>query len=417
MLSPTQINVFSGNCPYALKLYREHRYDDRGDAEGPAAAESGIVAHACLHQAALAEKAGRPRNEAVEAIALALTKKYSAELVRAAADHALEFMFDWTFPKSFDYEHGVAFDAAWKKVDWDSPERRIRLIFDVVGVTDAQDEVYGELKVAVAEDYKTGFGVSEDDLDGPQCLAFTTALQRMFPEADAYEVRLIGTRFHKIFKRRWVKEDEDQAADLRRRENTLEFYMKACEQSDFKPRCGYGCTRCRFPSVCETFQKHVEAAQAQAVIADVNQAAADFGVLEAKMSVLESYLKAKAKEQPIELNGYVLGYHASNGTEIKDAALLGEDFAKLMDGDAKTIQMARSFATASKLGITSIKAVLESAAKKMGYPSKKACVEAELPKYVETTVKTTFCWKKNKDAPVAETAKVAAAPAQKKELF
>jgi hypothetical protein len=412
MLSPTQINVFSDCCPYALKLYREHRYDDRGDAEGPAAAEFGIVAHACLHQAALAEKAGQPRNEAVEAIALALTKKYPAKLVRAAADHALEFMFDWTFPKTFDYEHGVAFDSGWKQVPWDSPDRRIRLIFDCVGPTAVQDDVYGELNVAVAEDYKTGFGVSEEDLDGPQCLAFTTAMQRMFPDADAYEVRLIGTRFHKVFKRRWVKEDEDQAADLRRRESTLEFYMKACEQSEFKPRVGYGCTRCRFTSTCESFKTHVEAAQARTVIADVNQAAADYGVLEARTNTLESYLKAKAKEQPIELNGYVLGYHEANGTEIKDAALLGEDFAKLMDGDAKAIQVVRSFATAGELGVTSIKAILGASAKKLGYKSKKACVDAELPKYVESTVTTRFCWKKKKDAPNAEEA-----PAEKKELF
>ena len=411
MLSPTQINVFSDCCPYSLKLYREHRHDDSGDAEGPAAAEFGIVAHACLHQAALAEKAGLPRNEAVEAIALALTKKYPTKLVRAAADHALEFMFDWTFPKSFDYEHGVAFDAGWKQVAWDSGDRRIRLILDCVGVLDAADDVYGELKVAVAEDYKTGFGVCEEDLAGPQCLAYTTALQRMFPDADAYEVRLIGTRFHKIFKRRWVKEDEDQAADLRRREMTLDFYMRACEQSEFKPRVGYGCTRCRFTSSCESFKTHVEAAQARSVIADVTQAATDFGVLEARTTVLESYLKAKAKEQPIELNGYVLGYHEGNGTEIKDAALLGEDFAKLMDGDAKAIQVARSFATAGELGVTSIKAILGASAKKLGYKSKKACVDGELPKYVESTVTTRFCWKKKKDAPGE------AAPAEKKEPF
>jgi hypothetical protein len=211
----------------------------------------GVIAHACLHAAALAEQQGKPRIPAVEATALVLATKYNPRLVREAADHALEWVFDKQFFKTDLFEHGVAFNDRWEQVPWidkDEPmeayvERtgcRFRMIFDVLGVFQVEDEDYGPLTVAKVQDYKTGHAVCEDDLDGVQAMAFTTALSKLYPEADAYEVCLEATRLKTFFKRRWVVADEEDAADLRRREERLLWYMNVACQTDFAARTEIG---------------------------------------------------------------------------------------------------------------------------------------------------------------------------------
>jgi len=250
-LSPSQLNCLTECCPAALRFYREGHDQPHDDAEGTEPMDFGVIAHACLHAAALAEQQGKPRIPAVEATALVLATKYNPRLVREAADHALEWVFDKQFFKTDLFEHGVAFNDRWEQVPWidkDEPmeayvERtgcRFRMIFDVLGVFQVEDEDYGPLTVAKVQDYKTGHAVCEDDLDGVQAMAFTTALSKLYPEADAYEVCLEATRLKTFFKRRWVVADEEDAADLRRREERLLWYMNVACQTDFAARTEIG---------------------------------------------------------------------------------------------------------------------------------------------------------------------------------
>lgn len=401
--SPTRLNVLNENCPYALKLYQEDRDkrpddDDPEAAEvaGPEAAEFGIVAHACLHAAALAEKEGKPRNEAVEATALVLTRKYSPKIVRAAADHALEFMFEWTFFKEYDYEHGVAFDEKWQETPWDDPKRQFRLIFDVVGKTTFEDEEFGEVTIACAQDYKTGFGAGPEDLDGIQSLAFTRTLRRLYPDVDGIRVTFIATRWKGQYERTWIFDREEDAADLDRRDARLDFYINAAKNADGKPRPGYGCCRCRYTQRCPAFKSVLKDAVIGKAIANTQQAAEAMVVLETRAKELKAALQEILKDaNPIQVGSRAIGYHTSEKRVPVEPGKIVDLWFKIagFNDEAGAAEITHGLIEAADLGVTNIDEVLNKIAKARKI-TQKAAKEEYGPQFFRKVESREFAWKK-----------------------
>lgn len=397
--SPTQLSKFLDNCPAALAFYREAKLEQRFevDADGSGPAKIGIAFHACMHQAALAEKAEKGRIPAVEATALTMSKLMPAEWAREGADLCLDFIQGWEFITKLDFEHGIAFDAKWRRLDWDDEKARVRCIFDAVGVLKFDDPDWGELRTAYSQDYKTGWGVCEDDLNGVQALMYTTALLKLYgEEIDAIKIELVAVRFGRRYSRTWVLENEEDAADLIRRQQRLEFYMNAADASDLKPSIGYGCSRCEYADKCQAFQDRLKGARDSRVFKDPVEAAKDLVVLETRAKEISSTLKEATKSSgPITVGEHVLGHHPTTKREVKDpGGLLDLWFKCAGNKDDEAIQVGRGMMVAGEIGATAMDKIIGSLAKKLGYKSKKAAVEAESPKFTEDVQRMEFRWKK-----------------------
>lgn len=401
MYSPTQLNVFLDNCPGALAFYRQKKQDAKVDldADGEQACQVGIAFHLCAHQAALAKKEGKGRIPAVEAAALVLTKTMPTLWAREGADLCLDFIQHWDFYEELSYETGKAFDRKWRSVEWDSPERRLRLVFDVFGVLKQDDEEYGELTLACGQDYKSGWGASPDDIDGPQGLAYSTALFHLFKdEVDAIELCFIAVRRNgRLYTRRWYLDRDEDVADLVRRQQRLEFYMAAADASDLKPRVGYGCSRCSYTRECDLFQQRLKDARDGRLIGDPVEAAKDLIVLEDRAKDLKEALKAAVRSSgPINIDGKVLAFHESKERELArpgDLIDLWFKSAGDLNDPERAIAACRGLVAALKPGVTAAEKVVKTIAKDLGYRTKKEAAETEMPKLCEEVATSEFGWK------------------------
>lgn len=411
---PTSLRIFAYACPYSLKLFAEREKDHAtGEArmdgysnaeqevEGPELAEIGIAFHACCHAAALAEKKDESRINAVEATALALSHKMNVVRARTGADMALDFMHYWEFDKELSYEHGLAFDRKWKSCVWGAPERRIRMVLDGYGVKTIEDPEWGEMTIAISQDYKTGWGCNEGMLDEIQALCHSTALWKEHPDVDAIEVNIVSTRRHKTFKKRWILANEDDMADLRARQQKIEYYMNAAEQSDLAPRLGYGCASCNYTNECQAFKDHIgkikhDCAAGLNAIADPVQAAIDLALIENRSKELKAMLKMAARGARIEIDGGSIGYSERDKREVKDPVEILELWFKLAGetptaDDAKRV--CRGFVRALDPGVTQMDRILGTLAGPLGM-TKKAAKEEYGPKLTETTKSESFGFKK-----------------------
>lgn len=405
--SPTQLTVFTSCCPAALKFYREARNEKDAQAEldvdGPRAAEVGIAFHACAHAAALADKDDKPMLSAIEATALALTRKMAADRAEAGAAHCRELLLWWQFPKTFEFEHGMSFSTSWKRMEWSDPAARLRMVFDTMGKRDEFDPIYGDQTVAVGQDYKSGWGVKEDELDSIQMCAYTTALWKLFgDEVQAIRAEVIATRFKRVFGRTWQLDNDDDLADLRSRQARVEFYMKAADITDFKPRIGTGCGRCNHCDQCPEFQSVIDKqrklhALGLDVISDPQEAAREMIVLETRLDLVTAYLKNLVSSGPIEIGDDVLAIHPDTVRECIDPAGVVDLWFKAA-GEMKTpedvMAATRGLLQSTGIGVTAMDKILGHVAKKLGYKTKKAAIEELGPKYSEQKPKPKFGWRK-----------------------
>jgi len=403
--SPTSLGILDKNCPAALEFYLQKRQstllnDTEYEVEGPEMAEIGIVFHACVYAAAHARKKDEPPWNAIEATAVALSTKMHPGRVLIGKNMAIEFAKWWEFPTVLDFEHGVAFDPQWRQVEWDSPARRVRLIFDACGVETVEDEVYGEITIARAQDYKTGWGVNEDELNSIQQDLYSTALRKMYPEVDGIKLEVIATRFSRVYSKLYIFGEEDHEEELRVRKSNVEFWLKAGDASDGKARVGPGCMRCNFTSQCSAFQDRAKNVLATPDIArDPAEVARDFAVIKTREKELEAFLKEAVQVQPIEINNQTLGYHPKDKREVKshlaalelwlkaNGATLPDELESVMKGLFAVLEP----------GVTQVERVIKKTAPLLGYRTQKAALEAEGEKHIETRTETQFGWKKSQE--------------------
>jgi len=398
--SPTSLATFSGNCPAALKFYAEQkeRDEDVEFASGPFA-EFGICFHACIHACALALKKGKTSSEAhkeMEAVALAMAAggKCIAENAHAALEHADAFMEWWEFPPEFDYEHGVAFNVAWEKAGWDDPSRRLRLIFDAVGAIKVEMEDHSELKIAVGQDYKTGWGASRENLESIQMDAYLTALEILFGEqVDGLRIEIVSTRHHRAWGKTYIFSDDKDRAELNRRRARLEFTMKAADLSNGQPRIGFGCLLCRYTEDCLAFKAYTEHTMLGLAKGDLPKLALQYVVLKRNFEDAEEILKAATKASgPLQCEDGSIGYYPSERGTLKDSMAPLAVWLKTgqLEGlEQIHMESLRAFMEIMDPGKTQFDNVAKKCAKQLGFRSQSAGA-AELGKEfieVETSMR------------------------------
>lgn len=400
--SPTSLATFNNNCPAALKYYaaaREEQKENVEFASGPFA-EFGIVFHACIHTCALAIKKGQTSTEAhkaMEAVALAMAAggKCVSENAHAALEQADAFMEWWEFPLEFDYEHGVAFNAAWEKVEWEDPSRRLRLIFDAVGVIKVEMEDHSELKIAVGQDYKTGWGASREDLDSIQMDAYLAAMEMLFGEkVDGLRIEIVSTRHHRAWGRTFIFSDDKDRAELNRRRARLEFTMKGADLSNGQPRIGLGCLLCRYTEQCQAFKEHAENSMLGLAKGDLQKLALQYIVLKRTYEDAEEILKAATKAGgPLVCEDGAIGYYPSERGKLKDAMAPLAVWLKTgqLEGlDPIHLESLRAFMEIMDPGKTQFDNVAKKCAKQLGFRSQ-AAGAAELGKeFIETETSMRF---------------------------
>lgn len=403
--SPTSLTLFERCCPHAYNLYQQGKQEGilgekEFEVEGPGPAEIGIAFHAIVHAAALATKAGEDPDVAMKAHAVALGGKIAPDRVNDGYELAKQFVEWWQFNTAWGFEHGMAFDKNWKPADW--KDCRFRMVFDAVGMQVMEHEWFGELNVAVAQDYKTGWAVREDELQSVQMDFLLQALQVKYPDADAYRLDIVAVRFGQVFRKLYVKEDEENFAELWNRKKRLELYVQMADNADGTPRYGYGCSRCNFTEICGAFQKRL--AQIREMTGnetdlrrDPVEMARDSAVLATRSKEIEAILRVIAeKDGPIAVDGMLLGYHPEEKRALKDdfQALKTWIEAYGLKLDEGTMSMFRAYMRATGSGVTALEKVVKECAKKLGYATKKEAVEVEMPKHVEVTLQPKWGWKK-----------------------
>ncbi len=416
---PTTLRIFEERCPAALEFFRKNEsgagqgkerldsYDvAEKEIEGNEACDIGIAFHACVHMAADAVKKNESMMIAVEATAIAITSKMPPDRARAGADMAVNFLKEYTFDTRLDYESGLAFNKNWLCTGWDEGDVRLRMVLDVYGLTEVEDED-GKYILAQSEDYKTGWGATADILDGIQAKCHSTALYMLHGRtADYIEVRIHATRFRKVFSKRWDLKNNDDVEDLELRKKHVEFYMESADRSDGAARLGPGCILCDFKSQCALFRDRVQnvkdGIKAGEGLLDIIQnprlAAVDLSILETEVKRLKAGLKEVTKNAPIVFETMILGYEKKNKRTLKDPREMLEFWFEKAPGamaspeDAK--RAARGLMMAMEPGVTQCDKMVKKIARAIGYKSQAAAIEALAPRLTNSEEQSAFKWHK-----------------------
>ena len=379
--SPTSLSIFGNNCPYAYKCYQDRKETQEYEVECGEMAGIGICFHAMAHQAALAEQQGKDVANIIEATCLVLTQKHRPDHVWEAKEMAERFLSWWKFPTGFQFEHGLAFDNEWKKTAWDASNRRIRLVLDTIGIANIETEEYS-LKVAMAQDYKSGWGCSADDLNSIQMDAYVATLYSLFKnEVDAIQIEIVSIPHNQTYSKLYLLNNEEDVKEIQKRIKKLEFVLQAVEVSNFTPIVGLGCILCRESNKCKDYLAHCKDIQNSdgLLFKDKVEATAFYAVMKKAEKMAEKYLRIVVDaEGPIKANGQILAYHEQNSKKVKESYALLEVFLKAYPDikiDFNLEQLFRSFMSLLKPSNTQFESVVGGVAKQIGYKTKKAAVE------------------------------------------
>lgn len=402
MYSPTAISVFSNNCPYAFACYKKRKEEQEYEVECGDMAAVGIAFHAMMHQAAQADQRNIDKINAIEASSIVLAQKFKPELVFEAKEMVNRFINWWKIPAGFNFEHGVAFDKSWKKTEWDSPTRRLRLIFDTVGVAHIETEAC-DLLVAVGQDYKTGWGCTDDELNSIQMDAYISAMYYLFrDEVDALQIEIISTRHNQTYSKMYLLNNEEDVREIKKRISRLEFKMDAIDASNYQPIVGLGCILCSEKNTCKSFAEYSKDVHSEHPLKmeSKEQAVAYYSVMKAAIKEYESYLRSIVDMHgPIKGNGQVLDYNETTSRKVKDTFALLEIFLKAYPDiklDYNTEQILRSFMALIKPSATQFDAVVSGVAKQLGYKTKTAAKDELGEKHLVNEIALRFGLKTEK---------------------
>jgi hypothetical protein len=326
---PTTLRLASAHCPRAIDFYEQKR------PRFHEVFQTGIAAHECLAAvAALAIKLQRQPtvDEAVatcEAVAVELiTNGRSFEGEREppmpaeqafegrdlAVKHALEPATTWPVKDCWP-ERGLAFDAAWRPVEYNDPRRRFRLIFDLLAIIEDEGEDYVG-RLALVREYKTAWTTDEGELDTVQTRAQAVGAALVLPDIDGVRREVVNLRTGQIFRDDiWLESGgRDVLAGWR---SDLSVCMDALDKmagKDGRPaRPGAGCMSCAWSISCDA--AHVFASNEQ-------EMALELARLEGRRAELIKALKVAAGEHQIAVPGGFVGYHKTEESQATASAAM-----------------------------------------------------------------------------------------------
>lgn len=347
---------------------RGRLYEERAPQPDSEPREVGAIVHMLLFARSMGKPAPDLSQFRAEYIAQAMTIADSVA-VRENLEGACEQHF----------EHGVAVDANWKPVEFNSPAAMLRGVFDVVSVDEEpidEGEYFG--MVCEVQDYKSGWAPPR--AEGIQGMAYALIAAAHWPQVEAIRVK-----FHQV---RMKKFDEfqitlpDESGTLERYRQIVTDKIARAEKSDGKATVGGACVTCSYRGQCEEFKA---SATAKMNPADPYAMAKQYLTATAHLDDIDARLRASVEVMGnLHVDGYEIGFLPSENSTVDFAKLCGDWVAQ--GGELKTLL------ALLKPGKTVVRPAISALAKQR--KAKVYEVEAE---YVSTTEGRRWGSRKGKD--------------------
>ncbi len=330
---PTSLRLGTDHCPRAIDFMEEGRVAQRD------VFAQGTTAHAVLEAVGLHQVKTKAiaSAEAVRTIAEAVVETYTTKGrvwsgvyeaplpvldVRAGAELARAWLAEHDLPVTGAIEHGLAFDADWRPMDYADPAARFRLIADRIDLVQRTDDWGGLVAAARVLDFKTAWSDGEERLDHIQQRAQALAVVRSgLMErygAATVEIAIVNLRTGREWTRLIpVHELDELAAQW---QDELDALMRQADIRDpdgRRPaRPGRGCLGCPYLMACEAAQAHL---QAQGVPETPEGMAVRYAVAKAVEADLGARLRLVAQEGPVIIPGGYVGFAGKVRREVTNA--------------------------------------------------------------------------------------------------
>lgn len=304
----TTLALFAERCPLALDLW-ESGADYPRDIFTP-----GVSAHACLQ--ALGDAAeGRIEQGEPGAITAAVVEELCSQGRRWEDRHepplAIEpalagrrLALDWweaqPWPAGSECEQGLAVDSQWRPCAYDAPDVYYRGILDVSGLCFDGDQEGGAPGLRV-RDYKSAWRAGADVLDSLQIKGQALLALAHADEAPLFVLQEVGNlRTRQIASRQvWLDDQGQEQVEAWRQE--LDTAIRAAERRPRQARPGACCVGCPYLRQCKPGQDWAAAV-------DLDSAAVEFALTEARRRELSAMLRAGTDRQSWPVEGGVVGY-------------------------------------------------------------------------------------------------------------
>lgn len=361
MYRPTTLRLASDHCPRAIDYYEAKR------PRFHEVFQAGIAAHECLASVgALAAKHGKaPDAGTIAAICEETTRQLimtgrafdgvpeppmRAEDAMEGRDLALRYATAegtvW-LTKDVWIERGLAFDANWRPVDYNSPARRFRLIPDLRGLIDDGGEDYSG-RLVLVRDYKSSWATDVTELQTIQMKSQAVAAYLLHgEEVDGVRREVVNLRTWQVFHEDvWLESGGRDQVEGWKQDITL--YMDALDAmrgpDGKRPlRPGAGCLTCPWAINCEA--PHPMSTEAPAMAQRLAQ-------IDGERGELVKALKLAAADKPIEIQGGGVGWVKTEKQEPSRTAAY--EMFSAWQGKGGDIN---GFLTALKPGMTSLQSV------------------------------------------------------------
>jgi hypothetical protein len=336
--SSTSLRTLARGCAHALDFM------ERGVAGDDHVFAAGVAAHAVLDAVHREINTGRGmRQQIAERIAAGVLAKLTLEgrthngraqpplpLERAKVgiEIALRYLAsDYTLPEGARAEIGLAVDGDWEPCDYHDPKALYRGILDVCGVYEEE----GGHVIAYVRDYKSAWTTGPDAPDTLQMrgyvLLLLAHLPTLFPDVEVVDwVRreVINLRTGATFE---VTDDLNsyvaETFDLWRAEiGALARAMKRTK-APRPANPGPACMGCLYRRACDV---------ADPAAKDIEGTARRYAAFKAHAEQLEAVLREATANDPLEVNGRLLGWRATPKTIARREA--GPKLYELFTGEA-----------------------------------------------------------------------------------
>lgn len=384
MYRPTTLRLADRHCPRAVDHYEQHRpYFREHFSAGIAAhavldvlGQQTVKAGQSLNEVQIEGYA-----EAAARVLLVRGREFdgereppmAADAVFEGRDLAVRWAKANPLSPTARYELGAGFTAEWHSAGYRSEDSRFRLIFDVLDEIEIADEESAGRGVLV-RDYKTAWPTGADELDTLQMRAQAVCASILYPRADFVRQEVVNLRTGEAFTRtlwlqdgtqivRWrqdlttamdaldemagpadvVEAEGDErganwtpppdkapsfiAYNGRETCNTCRRHIsrhyggteyRCYPRTDRPARPGPGCLGCPWAPTCDDAARFTKACGMDLEAEDV---ARRFAAADARRQAFFALAKAATEEQPVKIDGAVVGYVVQPGREpLPDAA-------------------------------------------------------------------------------------------------
>lgn len=325
----TRLKLLEAHCPRALD------FEEAGAPYDREVFQVGIAAHAVIETIGKAMNAGGDVDPAAIADGVVrelVTRGRSFEGIAeppmpvaaasAGRDVALAYLSTHELSPTAHYEHGLAVDADWRPVDYDSPRAWYRAAIDTFEVIEDSDDDGYTTTVLVTTDWKTAWPTDATELDTVQLRGQAAVALAHYPDATVVRRRVVNLRTGQAYEVDVVLDDEGHAkVNGWRRDIGHAIAAAETRGADGKrpARAGAGCLGCPYLIRCEAARLHMRGTFLDGT---AEQIATRLAVADAVYDEMFAACKALAAEGPVEIAGGHVGFTAVDGREaLPDAGI------------------------------------------------------------------------------------------------